>query len=250
MNIVVAMKQVPDLVEDLVVDDEGTALDRDEVDYKLNEFDDHALEEALLLKESAGGSVTVMIVDGENVDKILFTALAKGADKAIKLTDVEDEDIKGTLSLAGLMAQGLKDQTYDLIFTGVQASDDRDGQLAPTLAALLNIANVNVVASVQGTDSGVVVHKEFSGGLMAEYDVSFPAVLGIQAAQKAPRYVPVSKVNQVKKEATIESIEVDIDKEPLSKVLSMAAPETGKGATMLGGVADLVKVLEEAGVLS
>lgn len=250
MNIIVAMKQVPDLVEELVVNDDGNGLDPDEVDFKLNEFDDHALEEALLLKESAGGSVTAVIVDGDGADKTLFTALAKGADKAIKLTGVDPEDIDSTLQLAGLMAQAIKTQTYDLVLTGVQACDDRDGQLAPTLAALLDVGNLNVVASVVGGGAGVTVQKEFSGGLLAEYDVGFPAVLGIQAAQKAPRYVPVSKVNQVKKEATIESVAVEADLEPRSKVTSMAPPESGSGAKMLGGVADLVKVLEEAGVLS
>ena len=84
MNIIVATKMVPDLVEDLVVDDDGTALDPDEIDVKLNEFDDQALEEALLLAEAGGHSVTVVALDGEGVDKVLFTALAKGAAKAAK----------------------------------------------------------------------------------------------------------------------------------------------------------------------
>ena len=82
MKIAVMLKQVPDLVEDLEVDASGISLDTDDIKFKLNEFDDHALEEAILLKESgAADEVVVIAVDGDGVDKMLFTAIAKGADK-------------------------------------------------------------------------------------------------------------------------------------------------------------------------
>src|SRR5574341_909146 len=86
MNIIVPIKQVPNLTDDLEINGEGTGLDHDAVQYVLNEFDEHAIEEAVLAKESAGGSVTVIGVDttGE-LDGALHTALAKGADKAMKI---------------------------------------------------------------------------------------------------------------------------------------------------------------------
>ncbi|MBT58456.1 MAG: electron transfer flavoprotein subunit alpha, partial [Acidiferrobacteraceae bacterium] len=87
MKIVVPLNQVPDLVEDLEVDASGKALDTDDIKFKLNEFDDHALEEAILLKESgAGDEVVAMAIDSDGADKMLFTAIAKGADKVVKLT--------------------------------------------------------------------------------------------------------------------------------------------------------------------
>ena len=93
MKIAVLLKKVPDLVEDLEVDASGKELDTDDIKFKLNEYDDHALEEAILLKESgAVDEVVAMVVDGEDVDKMLFTAIAKGADKAIKLIDGNPAD--------------------------------------------------------------------------------------------------------------------------------------------------------------
>ena len=84
MNIVVPVKLVPDLVEELEIDDDGTDLDRDFLSLKINEFCDHALEEALQLKDAHGGQVTAIALEAEEADKVLFTALAKGASGVTK----------------------------------------------------------------------------------------------------------------------------------------------------------------------
>ena len=86
MNIVVPIKMVPDLVEELVIDASGTKLDPDALRLKLNELDEHAIEQAILLKEKGAGQVTVVAPDVEGVDDALFTAAAKGADRLVKLT--------------------------------------------------------------------------------------------------------------------------------------------------------------------
>ncbi|MDH5604884.1 MAG: hypothetical protein OEY51_13130, partial [Cyclobacteriaceae bacterium] len=64
MNIIVPIKQVPDLVEELEIDSSGKGLDREWLKFKVSEFDDHALEEALLIKESSGATVTAIALDG------------------------------------------------------------------------------------------------------------------------------------------------------------------------------------------
>ena len=135
MRIIVPTKRVPDLVEELIVDDDGTALDPDEVETRLNEFDEHAIEEALCIKEASGAEVTVLSLDGEGVDKTLYTAIAKGADRVIKLEGPEPEEVTSNYALATLYAEALADLEYDLVLTGVQGCDDRDGQLGPLLAA-------------------------------------------------------------------------------------------------------------------
>ncbi|HEY4492270.1 MAG TPA: electron transfer flavoprotein subunit beta/FixA family protein, partial [Acidobacteriota bacterium] len=148
MNIIVPLKQVPDLVEELQIDESGRDLNREWLKYKLNEFDEHALEEALLLKEELGGQVTAIALESEEIDKTLFTAAAKGADKLIKITG----DFGATFSsraAAKTLAVAIKNMPYDLILTGVQAADDRDGQLAGLLAHYLNLPHVSVVTGVK-----------------------------------------------------------------------------------------------------
>ena len=137
MNIVVPIKQIPNLIDELEINSEGTHLDHDALQYVLNEFDEHALEEAVLTKESAGGTVTVIGVDttGE-LNEALHTALAKGADKAVKITG---DFPRGTAShtQAKLLADAIKGLSPDLVFTGVQAADDREGQVGVLLGAML-----------------------------------------------------------------------------------------------------------------
>jgi len=247
MKIVVPLKQVPDLVEELEVDDSGTQLDFEVLKLKLNEFDDHALEEALLLKEGDSAEVIVVAADDEDADRILFTALAKGADRAVKLTGVDANADNHTLSQAfASAAQGLG---ADLVLVGVQSPGDRDGQLAPMMAAHMDVPSVSVVTGVQPSGQMVTVHKEYSGGMMAEFEVDLPAVLGIQAARQAPRYAPVSKVRQVQQSASLESLDAQAGGANTGKVLKLEPPPKGQGAKMLSSAEDILEILKEKGVV-
>jgi electron transfer flavoprotein beta subunit len=242
MKILVVIKQVPDLVEELEINSEGTALDPDCISPMLNEFDDHALEEALLLKEAVGGAVTVLGIDttGE-LDQTLYTALAKGADTAKKIVgDFDEEHQISSHTRARLLAEAIRSMgmSYDLIVVGVQAVDDLDGQVAPMLATHLGIPHVGVVTAVHPINGTISIHKEYWGGMVAEMDVTPPAVLGIQAARQAPRYAPVSKVRQVSKEATIEEIEAgDLSESErlVVPVRRMYLPESGGQAEFIEG---------------
>lgn len=256
MNIVVAVKQVPDLVEELEINEEGAGLDPDVLSFVLNEFDDHALEEALLLKEEAGGSVTVIGVDATGeLDQALYTAIAKGADQAVMIVGGFEEEGLSSHAMARLLADAIHDLDYDLILVGVQAADDLDGQVAPMLAAHLGLPHVGVVTGVQVSNGTATVHKEYWGGIMAEMDVTLPAVLGIQAARQSPRYAPVSRVRQAMKEATIEETEVDeVPEAPMAPVLRMFTPETAGRAQFIEGdeeeVAErIVEILRERGIV-
>ncbi|MEJ5203514.1 MAG: hypothetical protein WHV66_14920, partial [Anaerolineales bacterium] len=85
MNILVLIQMVPDLVEELVLDRDGVHLDPFSIHWVINEFDDYAVEQAVLLKERLGARVSVAAPAMEGVDDVLFTAAAKGADILIKL---------------------------------------------------------------------------------------------------------------------------------------------------------------------
>ena len=154
MNIIVPIKQVPDLVEELEINSAGTDLDREWLKMKLSEFDDHAMEEALLMKDDQGANVTAIALASDDIDKALFAAAAKGADKLIKVTGVEGSS---THAAAKAMANVIKDMDYDIVMTGVQAVDDRDGQLAVLMAHYLGVPHVSVVTGVEVSGGSVTV---------------------------------------------------------------------------------------------
>ena len=205
MNIIVILKMVPDLVEDLEIDSTGKSLNTEFLRTILNESDDHALEQALLLKEQKGGIIKVVALDMGDIDDALFTALAKGADSAVKITGDFTQRVSSHTA-ARIYQTILKEMSYDLILTGVQAIDDLDGQTGAILASYLDLPYVGVVSGVQVNETEAIVRKEYPGGLRAEIAVKFPVVLGIQSASQPPRYVPVARIRQTMKTTKIEEI--------------------------------------------
>jgi len=258
MNLIVLLKMVPDTVEELNVASDNKSLDSEFLRFKLNDPDEHALEQALLLKEKAGGKVTVVALDAPEVDDALFTALAKGADRAVKIP--VDQAGLGTVAtariFASFLASGGSQITPDtLVLPGSQAIDDLEGEVAAYLGEALSLPYVGVVSSVAPSAGKVVVLKEFSGGLRGEYEVALPAVLGIQSAEKPPRYVPVAKVRAVMKSAKIETADAAPPDPPRALTVErMYKPEVAGRAQMLEGTpedvaARIASLLAERGII-
>ncbi|MBI3484566.1 MAG: electron transfer flavoprotein subunit beta/FixA family protein [Acidobacteria bacterium] len=245
MNTVVLLKMVPDVVEELEVAADGRSLDTEFLRLILNERDNHALELALLLKERHGGKVAAVALDAPEVDEALFTALAKGADRAVKITGVEPglSTRAATACLAKVLGRaGL--WPADLVLMGVQAIDDLDGLMAPLLAQQLGLPYAGIVTRVELDSAGTAatIVKEFPRGVRGEFEITLPAVLGIQAAEKPPRYVPVAKVRAAMKTQRIDSV-AGPAMEPgpaLVKILRLEKPQATTHAEMLEGRAEAV----------
>jgi electron transfer flavoprotein beta subunit len=253
MNIAIPVKLVPDLVEELAIDGSGACLDYDWLRLKLNELDDHAVEEGLLLKEHYGGQVSVIALEDECIDEVLFTASAKGADRLIKICEYPTRDIDNH-SLMQLFVPVLQELQPDLVLTGVQAHNDLDGPIGPLLAEALGFAYTGYVSGITIDNGSVSVRKEYPGGLIAEISVKLPAVLGIQAAEHPPRYIAYSKIRQAMKTALIEECPATkFPPAPGIKIERMFQPTAGSIAEMIDGspeiVAErLVKMFMELGI--
>jgi electron transfer flavoprotein beta subunit len=253
MNIVVLAKLVPDLVEELIIDDQGSGLDPAWLRFKLNEPDDHAIEQAILLKERHAADVTVIVPDIEGVDDVLFTASAKGADRLIKLCgDFEMSPANHVLARA--IATVVAKEQPDLVLTGVQAHNDLDGALGALLAGYLGLPYTGYVSGVKLNGGHAVVRKEYPGGLVAEVEVALPAVLGIQAAERPPSYIAFSKIRQAMKTATIDERFAPELMPTAASGIRMFKPESGSRATLLQGnteqvAAQLIEIFRQAGVL-
>jgi len=252
MNIVVAIKHIPSIADELPLD--GNNVDFDSVDFVLNEFDEQSIEQAVLVKEAAGGTVTVIGVDLiEELDSILHLALAKGADKAVKIV-ADDNPGADSHMQAKWLADAIKDMSADLVFTGVQASNDLDGQIGPMLAAYLDMPYIGGVSAVDVSGGTATINKEFAGGVGAKYEVSLPMVVGVQAAAKPPRYAPISKVRQIAQTAEIEEIDPSDDGAGVGLMMKKMAPPVVAGhAEMFEGsakevAAQIVELLKSRGL--
>jgi len=258
MDIAIPVRTVPDPVEELEPGPDGTDIDREWTEFVLNEFDEHAIEEAVLLKERRDEDDTITVValdDGlADVEQMLYTAAAKGVDRLVRIGEVPAG--LSTTQAASIFGSYLADTEFDAVFTGVQSAEDRVGQLAGMLGEDLDVPHISVITEVLVEDGRLEVEKEFAGGVTATYAVETPSVLGIQAASEPPRYVPVSQIRRAMRGADIEEVDVDdLDRGagPGSEVVSLHEPERGEEAEMIGGSpdeasAEIVEIMGDHGM--
>ncbi len=258
MNAYVLIKMAPDPVEELDIAKDGKSLDSEFIRFKSGDPDEHSIEQALLLKEKNGGKVTVVALDAPEVDDVLYTALAEGVDRAIKIS--LDQTQLGSVATAQAFASFFQKEAVSndtLIMPGTQAVDDIEGETGALLAELLGLPYIGVVSGISFSNGGAkaVVIKEFSGGIRGEYEVELPAILGIQSAEKPPRYVPVAKVRAVMKSAKIETVDIpEPEKAKILEIERMYKPEVAGKAQILEGdvkeiAARLAEIFAERGII-
>lgn len=240
MKILVLMKMVPDIVEELEVAADGSSLDQEYLRFIVNERDDYALEQALLLKDSLQAEVMVVAPEAPEVDDVLHTALAKGADRVIKVSGIDEH--AGTRAMAAALAATLPEipgaLPSELVLSGCQAIDDLDGFVAPLLAESLDLPYLGLVSRLD-VDAGAgtaIASKEYAGGVMGRFEVDLPAFIGIQGCEKPPRYVPIAKVRAAMAAGGIETVTAASGSATASlEVTAMAKPTEAGHAEMLAG---------------
>ncbi|OQY13194.1 MAG: electron transfer flavoprotein subunit beta [Desulfobacteraceae bacterium 4572_187] len=243
MEILVCVKRVPDTAEnEIEVKSDGTDIERDDLVYSVNEWDNYAVEEAIQIRDKVDGSVTVITVGDEESEEVLRREMAMGADKGILLSDdaFEGSDGKG---LAGILKAEIEKGNYDLILTGAQA-DDGAGQVGGMLAAMLDFPYASLVNSIEVIDDKKLkVGREIEGGNQEMNEIDLPCVLSIQTGINEPRYVGIRGIRKV---ASLEipvhgasdiGISSDSVGEAGAKVkrLDYFMPELGEGAEILEG---------------
>ena len=196
MKILVCMKQVPQKDAPLKLNEAGTWI-REDVSYEVNEPDAYALEEALRQKEKHGGEVVAITAGPARAGQVLREALAKGADRAIHL---EDETFVGldAFNTARAFAAAIKDEKFDLIFTGLQSDDYGYAQTGVVLAELLGWPHATIIMQIEKNENGIRVKRELEAGYFQFVDMALPAVLTIQSGINKLRYATLIGIKQAK----------------------------------------------------
>ena len=196
MKILVCMKQVPQKDAPLKLNEGGTWI-REDVSYEVNEPDAYALEEALRQKEKHGGEVVVITAGPARAQQVLREALAKGADRAIHLEDQGFVALDAT-NIARAFAAAIKEEKFDLIFTGLQSDDYGYAQTGVILAQLLGWPHATIIMQIEKTDSGIRVKRELEAGYFQHVSMPLPAVLTIQSGINKLRYATLIGIKQAK----------------------------------------------------
>jgi electron transfer flavoprotein beta subunit len=254
MEIIVCVKHVPETTEaEIAIDSSGKGIKTEDLVFDINEWDDYAIEEAVLMKEKLGGQVTVVTVGSEDADKTLRKCLAKGADRAIRLTD-KAFDGSDAYATAKILHRAIKDLTFDLILTGTQAGDDGYAQVGVILAGLLGIPHATMVKKIELMEGFTRVNRELEGGLEQVMEVRTPALLAVQTGINEPRYVSIMGIRKARqKELKILGLnDLGLKEEEVGEsgswitVEEMFIPPVEKEAEILAGGLDAIssKIVE------
>ena len=210
MKILVCVKMVPDTSEaEVKVDKGGKGIADAGFKYDINEADNYAVEEAMLIQEARGGEVKVLSIANADADVMLRMALAKGGESAMRLDDPRVNG-KNPVQVAKALAGMIKGEEFDLILTGCMSSDDKNMSTGVALAEELGVSHAAMVKKVDVAEDGskVTVQRELEGGLLEVSEVKLPAVLTIQTGINVPRYAPVRELRKaMKKELKVVKLE-------------------------------------------
>jgi electron transfer flavoprotein beta subunit len=240
MNIVVCLKQVPKKDSILRIAADQKWIDERDLSYEMSEADAYALEEALRQKEKHGGEVIVISLGPERVRQSIKEALAKGADRAIHLHDAVFNQATDATAVARALAAALKDEKYDLIFTGLQSDDYGFAQVGLVLAERLGLSSATIVMEVQPEADSVRVKRELESGWFQWVRVPMPALLTIQSGINQLRYATLKGIMAAKKKEIREVKAADVgltadDLKPAQSIDRAYLPQKSKQTEMLEG---------------
>lgn len=245
MNIYVLVKRTFDTEEKIVIS--GGAIQEDGAEFIINPYDEYAIEEAIKVRDSEGGTVTVITVGNDESEKQLRTALAMGADQAV-LINAEDAEDLDQFSVATILAAHLKEQDVDLIFAGNVAIDGGSGQIGPRLAELLDINYVTTITSLEIDGDVVKIVRDIEGDSEI-LETALPLLVTAQQGLNEPRYPSLPGIMKAKKKPLeeLELDDLDIDEDDVevkTETVDIFLPaQKAAGRVLEGDIADQVKEL-------
>ena len=251
LKIAVLIKQVPEAGAPLKINAGRSWVEETNLSFTTNESDSYALEEALLLKEAGGAEVLACTLGPERADQVLKDALAKGADRALFLTDelFAQLDVQGA---ALALARALIEERCDLILLGLQADDTGEAQLGPALAERLDLPHVTLVVETTLENGSVKVRQEQENGWFQHLNVTLPALFTIQSGINRPRYASLRGIMAMKSKEIRQLSASDlnlsaVDLTPQQTLYGLGVPPKTKQTTVIeGSPAEVVARLVEA----
>ena len=238
MKIAVLVKQVPGPESPLPMVSSQDWLDESQLAYIMNESDNYALEEALqICEKNNDGEVVVVSLGPDRTQKVVREALSKGADRAIHIQS-DGNYPTDPLAAASLFAETLKDEDFDLIFSGLQSDDLGYGQTGIILGELLGMSTASLAMSTEIIDDKIKVKRELEAGYFQWVTMALPASISIQSGCNTPRYPSLKGIMGAKKKEINVVTPNPVDQN--QSIKKIYAPNSMKETVMVEGSTDQV----------
>ncbi|MCK4508313.1 MAG: electron transfer flavoprotein subunit beta/FixA family protein [Desulfuromonadales bacterium] len=251
MKILVCIKQVPDMESKFKIAGDATWYDSGDLAWRMNEYDEYAVEQAVQLKSQVGDAdLTVLCIGPQRVQETMKKALAMGCDRGVHIAD--DEPFKkDPFEIASIIAEFATDKKFDMIFTGMQSQDRGSAQVGILVAELLNIPSISTVVDFAFADGKVSAKRELEGGIKALVSCATPALVTCQLGMNTPRYPTLPNIMKAKRKELLSFPAADLLKvEGKQETAKVYFPEKKGGGLVLEGAAgdladQLIQILKE-----
>lgn len=257
MKIFVCLKQVPDTETRIQIKADKSGIEESGIKWIMNPYDEFAVEEALKIREAAGGgTVTVLTVGPKTrAAEALRTAMAMGADDGLI---IDSPDYLDPLLTAKALAEAIKKEgAFNLIFAGKLAIDDNAASVPQMLAEFLGIPHATVISKIVH-GSPLTAERETEGGAREIFEIQGPCVLAANKGLNTPRYASLPGIMKAKKkplkELTLNDVGISAGQVKVKLTQFELPPEKPKVKMIAGDAATQAKeavrlILEEAKVL-
>lgn len=251
MKILVCIKQVPDMESKFKIDAGGTWYADTDLAWRMNEYDEFAVEQAVQLKEQvAGADLTVLCIGSQRVQETMKKALAMGADRGFHIAD--DESFKkDPFEISSMIVEFARDKEFEMIFTGMQSQDRGSAQVGVLVAELLNLPSITTIVDFSYADGKVNAKRELEGGIRAQVSCATPALVTCQLGLNTPRYPTLPNIMKAKRKELLSVPAAELLKvEGKQETAKIYFPEKkGGGLVLEGDAADLadqlIKILKD-----
>lgn len=255
MKILVCIKQVPDTESNPVITGDYLWIKEEKIAFRMNRYDEYALEEALVIKDNhPGTTIDVLTVGPERSAAVIRKGLEKGADHGIHL--VNQNPALHASGTSSLIADYVSVRDYDLIFAGVMSEDAMQCQVGPMIASRLSIpCAVSVVRSaIDCEERTVTAECELEGGFIESVKLFMPCLITVQTGVNQPRYPSLSNVMRARSMQHETIISDSINSGSVEYSRSLSYPESEIKGKKLEGTSEekaamLIELLHERGLL-
>lgn len=243
MKLLVCIKQVPDLESRFKPDAAGVWYNETDLAFRMNEYDEYAVEQAVQLREKLGEGteLTVLSIGPDRVVEAIKKALAMGCDNAVHIQDTA-VSAKDPWQIASIISTYVQGKGFDLIFTGMQSQDRGSAQVGVTVAEQLGFACTTTIVGFDYADGTVTAKRELEGGIKGVVKLKTPALVTCQLGLNVPRYPTLPNIMKAKrKEITVIPVADLLTADLLATTTSFHPPaKKGGGIVLEGDVGELV----------
>jgi electron transfer flavoprotein beta subunit len=252
MKMLVCVKQVPDMESRFKVNSEGVWFEEQDLAFRMNEYDEYAIEQAIRVREQLGGAadITVLSIGPDRVVEAIKKGLAMGGDRGVHIKD-EHLYQKDPWQVASVIAAFARDKNFDLVFTGMQSQDRGSAQVGVTVAELLGYACVTTLVGFELSGDIVTARRELEGGIRGIVKLKLPAVVTCQLGLNNPRYPTLPNIMKARQKELLAFPIMDFLTEESAAITERMYPpeKKGRGLVLEGDINEtadkLVAILKE-----